>query len=256
MLLVFDVGNTNTVIGLYSEGELIKHWRISSCKQTTDEAGAKLSALLFASGISKEKIEACVYSSVVPPLDDVYISAVKDYVGCDCIIVSVPTIKSGIEIKIPEKNTLGADRLLNIIAGRYKYGSPLIVVDLGTAITIDVLDCEGNYVGGAISPGMELAVSSLFSNAALLPKVSLNVAPKYIATDTEGAIQSGIVLGTAGMVDSLLRGTIRELGVDNCKIVVTGGYSHVYTKYSELECILDPELTLDGMKIIYEKKMY
>ena len=256
MLLVFDVGNTNTVIGLYSEGKLVKNWRISSCKQTMDEAGSKISGLLFTSGISKDKIKACVYSSVVPPLDDVYISAVRDYVGCECIIVSVPTIKSGIEIKIPEKNSLGADRLLNIIAGRYKYGSPLIVVDLGTAITIDVLDCNGDYIGGAISPGMELAANSLFSNAALLPKVSLNVAPRYIATDTEGAIQSGVVLGTVGIVDSLLRGTVKELGTDNCKIVVTGGYSRVYTKYSELECILDPELTLDGMKIIYEKKMY
>lgn len=256
MLLVLDVGNTNTVMGIFSDGLLIKHWRLTSHKQTTDEVGFMIHGLLMASNISKNDIKACIYASVVPALDNMFIDGVREYIGLECIKVSENIIKSGIDIQIKTPETLGADRLLNAIGGIYKYGYPLVIVDLGTAITLDVISADGAYIGGSISPGMELGVYSLFSKTANLPQISLDANPHFIGRDTAEAIQAGIVLGTVGMIDSLLRGVFQELGLDQCRVIATGGHADILLAHSTIVKEMDQSLTLDGMNIIYEKGLY
>ncbi|MEG1501844.1 MAG: type III pantothenate kinase [Synergistaceae bacterium] len=256
MLLVLDVGNTNTVMGIYSKGELIKHWRLTSHKQTADEVGFMINGFLNSSNIQKNDIKAAIYASVVPSLDEMFLVGVREYIGIECIRINQQSLNLGFDIKIKSPATLGADRLLNAIAGIHKYGYPLIIVDLGTAITLDVISPDGSYQGGVIAPGMELGLDSLFSKTAKLPQISLDSCPRYIGTDTTEAIQAGIVLGSVGMIDSLLRGVFKELGVEKCPVIATGGHAKILTSYSEIVKQVDPWLTLDGMKIIYEKKLY
>ena len=167
MLLVFDIGNTNTVMGIYKGEELINKWRLTSKKQTSDEVGFMVLGLLAASGISKGDIDGAIFGSVVPSLDEMFREGVRKYLGLECIRVSTK-LDTGLEIKMKNPTGLGADRLLNAVAGIEKYGKPLIVVDLGTTITLDVVSREGAYLGGVIAPGMEIGMESLFSRAAKL----------------------------------------------------------------------------------------
>ena len=157
MLLVFDIGNTNTVMGIYDGEKLVNQWRLTSKKQTSDEVGFMVLGLLSASGIAKENIKGAIFGSVVPSLDEMFREGVRKYVGLECIRVSTK-LNTGLKIKMENPTGLGADRLLNAVAGIEKYGTPLIVVDLGTAITFDVISEDGAYLGGVISPGMELGM--------------------------------------------------------------------------------------------------
>lgn len=251
MLLVLDVGNTNTVMGIYSEGSLIGHWRLTSKKQTIDEVGFMIQGLLQASSICREDITGAVYASVVPSLDEMFMEGVRQYIGIPCLKVK-HTLDTGLTIKVKNPAGIGADRLLNAVAGIEKYGTPLIVVDLGTAITLDVIDAEGSYIGGTISPGMELGMESLFSRTAKLPQIALEAPENYIGADTTEAIQSGIVYGCVGMVDTLIENIFRELGT-RCRVVATGGHSKILTAYSKIVKDSDQWLTLDGLRIIYER---
>ncbi len=251
MLLVLDVGNTNTVMGIYEGKDLIKHWRLTSRKQTTDEVGFMILGLLSASGISKEDISASVYASVVPSLDEMFIEGIRNYIGVPCLRVA-PDLDTGLAVKINNPGGLGADRLLNAVAGVEKYGAPLIVVDLGTAITLDVISSEGAYIGGTISPGMELGMESLFSRTAKLPQIALEAPAHYIGGDTTEAIQSGIVYGMVGLVDTLLRGVFKELGV-SCRVIATGGHASILAQHSEIVREVDQWLTIEGLRIIYER---
>ncbi len=201
MLLVLDVGNTNTVMGIFEGKKLIDHWRLTSRKQTADEVGFMILGLLSASGITKDMIRASVYASVVPSLDEMFMEGIKNYIGVPCLKVS-PDLDTGVKIRMKNPAGLGADRLLNAAAGVEKYGAPLVIVDLGTAITLDVISADGAYIGGTIAPGMELGMESLFSRTAKLPQISLKSPGHYIGGDTTEAIQSGIVYGTVGLVDA------------------------------------------------------
>ncbi len=254
MLLVLDVGNTNTVMGIYSGDKLTNHWRLTSKKQTVDEVGFMILGLLNASEIKKEEINAAAYASVVPSLDEMFLEGVKNYIGVQCLKVTAD-LDTGLTVKMKNPTGLGADRLLNAVAGIQKYGSPLIVVDLGTAITLDVVSSEGSYIGGAIAPGMELSMESLFSRTAKLPQISLEAPGHYIGGDTTEAIQSGIVYGSVGMVDSLIHGIFAELG-GPCRVVATGGHAHLFAEHSKLITDLDQWLTLDGLRIIYERNSF
>ena len=251
MLLVLDVGNTNTVMGIYSGETLIGHWRLTSKKQTIDEVGFMIQGLLNASSISREDIKGAVYASVVPSLDEMFTEGVRQYIGIPCLKVR-HTLDTGLNIKVKNPAGVGADRLLNAVAGIRKYGTPLVVVDLGTAITLDVIDSHGAYVGGTISPGMELGMESLFSRTAKLPQIALEAPERYIGGDTAEAIQSGIVYGCVGMVDTLLENIFREMG-GPCRVVATGGHASILTSYSKIVKESDQWLTLDGLRIIYER---
>ena len=250
MLLVFDIGNTNTVMGIYKGEELINKWRLTSKKQTSDEVGFMVLGLLAASGISKGDIDGAIFGSVVPSLDEMFREGVRKYLGLECIRVSTK-LDTGLEIKMKNPTGLGADRLLNAVAGIEKYGKPLIVVDLGTTITLDVVSREGAYLGGVIAPGMEIGMESLFSRAAKLPQIEL-VAPENYIGNTVEAIQSGIIYGTAGMVDRMIKGIFKELG-GPCRVVVTGGHAPIIAKYSNRVDTVDQWLTLDGLRILYER---
>ncbi len=251
MLLVLDVGNTNTTMGVYDGQKLVRHWRLTSKKQTVDEIGFTMHSLLDTFSIDRSQITGAVYASVVPPLDDIFIQGVENYIGVQCLRVSSRMVR-GLKIAMKNPTGIGADRLANAVAGIEKYGCPLIVVDLGTAITLDVISKDGAYLGGTISPGMELGMGALFEGTAKLPKVSLAAPQHYVGGNTIEALQSGIVYGTVGMVDTLIREINKELGYD-CRLVATGGHSHIFTKYSSLVSECDPWLTLDGLRIIYER---
>ena len=251
MLLVFDIGNTNTVMGIYKGEELINKWRLTSKKQTSDEVGFMVLGLLAASGISKGDIDGAIFGSVVPSLDEMFREGVRKYLGLECIRVSTK-LDTGLEIKMKNPTGLGADRLLNAVAGIEKYGKPLIVGDLGTTITLDVVSREGAYLGGVIAPGMEIGMESLFSRAAKLPQIELVAPENYIGGNTVEAIQSGIIYGTAGMVDRMIKGIFKELG-GPCRVVVTGGHAPIIAKYSNRVDTVDQWLTLDGLRILYER---
>lgn len=254
MLLVLDVGNTNTVMGIFEGKKLIKQWRLTSRKQTADEVGFMILGLLSASGISKAMILASVYASVVPSLNEIFLEGIKNYIGVPCLKVT-QDLDTGLKVEIKNPAGLGADRLLNAVAGVEKYGSPLIIVDLGTAITLDVISAEGAYVGGTIAPGMDLSMESLYSRTAKLPQISLIAPGHYIGEDTTEAIQSGIVYGTVGLVDTLLRGIFKELG-GSCRVVATGGHASILTQYSDIVKEVDPWLTIEGLRIIYERNRF
>lgn len=251
MLLVIDVGNTNVVVGIYSGNTLVRHWRLTSQKRTVDEVGLMLAGLLDSSGIERGEIRAAVYASVVPSLDDAFLEAVREYVGTSCLKVG-SDIDLGVEIKTLNPSEVGADRLLNASAAKEKYGSPLIVVDLGTAITLDVVSLEGAYLGGAIAPGMEVGMELLFSRTAKLPQISLVAPERYVGRSTTEAIQSGIIYGFVGMIDTLARGIFEELGAP-CKVIATGGHASILAAHSQVVTEVDPWLTLDGLRIVYER---
>lgn len=251
MLLVFDIGNTNTVMGVYQGTKLINQWRLMSKKQTADEVGFTIIGLLSSSGISKDDIDGAIFGSVVPPLDEMLREGVRKYVGVECMRVSTK-LDTGLTIKMKNPTGLGADRLLNAVAGIAKYGKPLIVVDLGTSITLDVVSTEGAYLGGIIAPGMEISMESLFTRTAKLPQVELVAPEHYIGGNTIEAIQSGIMYGTAGMVDRLIKGIFKELG-GPCRVIATGGHSTIIAKYSNRIDIVDQWLTLDGLRMLYER---
>lgn len=251
MLLVFDIGNTNTVMGIYKGEKLVNQWRLTSKKQTADEVGFMILGLLSASGINKDEIGGAIFGSVVPSLDEMFLEGVRKYIGLDAMRVS-SGMDTGLTIKMKNPTGLGADRLLNAVAGIQKYGTPLIVVDLGTAITFDVVSQEGAYLGGIIAPGMELSMESLFKRTAQLPQIELAAPAHYIGGDTIEAIQSGIIYGTVGMVDKMIKGIFGELG-GVCKVVATGGHAPIIAKYSNRVDHVDQWLTLDGLRILYER---
>jgi len=251
MLLVLDIGNTNTVAGVFSEKKLIEQWRLTSKKRTTDEVGIMILELLNSSSIRKKDITAAIYASVVPSLDEMFIEGVKQYIGVPCMKVNA-SLNTGLKINMKNPAEVGADRKLNSVAGIEKYGYPLVIVDLGTAITLDIISQQGEYIGGIISPGMELGMEALFSHTAKLPQIVLKAPDNYIGKSTIEAIQSGIVYGTVGMVDTLIEGVFKELGA-LCKVVATGGHAEILAFHSKIVTEVDPWLSLEGMRIIYER---
>lgn len=238
-------------MGVYSGETLLKHWRLTSRKCTVDEIGFTLLGLLSGSGIKKEDIDSAIYASVVPSLDEMYLEAIRAYLGVQCLKVSAD-LDLGIEIKTQYPSEVGADRLLNAVAAKEKYGVPLIVVDLGTAITLDAVSKEGAYLGGAIAPGMEMGMELLFSRTAKLPQISLVAPEKYIGNNTATAIQSGIVYGFVGMIDTLAQGIFSELG-GPCKVIATGGHAGILALHSDIVTTADHWLTLDGLRIVNER---
>ncbi|HOO86187.1 MAG TPA: type III pantothenate kinase [Synergistales bacterium] len=251
MLLVLDVGNTTTVIGIYEGDTLKKHWRLMSERHTSDELGIYLLNLLSISGISLKALEGAIYSSVVPSLDTALSEGLEEYLGVVPVKVTA-SLDLGMEIAYSPKHEVGADRLVNSVAGKARFGAPLIVVDFGTAITLDILNKEGAYLGGTISPGLVTGMEALFGRTAKLPQVSLEPPKSVIGNNTIGSIQAGILFGNAGLVDSLVRRTWSELGTKT-PVAATGGHASVVASLSETITHVDPWLTLEGLRLIYER---
>ncbi|HBV96199.1 MAG: hypothetical protein JL50_06115 [Peptococcaceae bacterium BICA1-7] len=252
MVLVFDIGNTNIVLGVYDGGKLLEHWRISTTtKRTADEYAVLLKALFDQAGLSFKRIKAIVISSVVPPLMMTLEIMSKKYFGFSPLVVG-PGIKTGIQIKYDNPREVGADRIVNAIAGFEQYGGPLIIVDFGTATTFCAITDKGEYLGGAIAPGIGISTEALFSRAAKLPRVELVKPPTVIGKNTVSSMQSGIIYGFTGQVDAIVSRIKKEMK-GSPLVVATGGLAELIAQESQTIDRVDLLLTLTGLRIIYER---
>jgi type III pantothenate kinase len=251
MLLVLDIGNTNIVVGLFKADSLIGHWRLSSSDRTSDEAGILLRSLIEFEGIHDDGVEGAILSSVVPRLEEVWSEAIRCYLDLTPMIVS-SRIDLGMKVDMDNPDEVGADRLVNSVAAMTKYGKPLITVDLGTAITLDVVSAEGAYIGGAIAPGLAVSMETLFSRAAKLPQIALTAPGQFIGRNTIAAVQSGIVNGFTGLVDAMVEGIFTELGA-RTPVIATGGHAEILASQSKTITHIEPWLTLEGLLILYKR---
>lgn len=251
MLLVMDAGNTTTVVGIFDGDRRVAHWRLSSILHTSDEFGVYLLTLLSTAGVGPSQIDSAILSSVVPPLDVPICEAIKTYMGVDCLRVDA-FIDTGMEIRYAAPREVGADRIVNAVGGKYKYGAPLIVADYGTAITFDVVSPDGAYLGGVIAPGLVSGIEALFGRTAKLPQVGVELPPSVIGRNTNESIQSGILFGNAGLTDHLVERIRRELGV-RAPVVATGGHAALMATLAESIDHVEPWLTLDGLRVIHER---
>lgn len=255
MLLVIDVGNTNIVFGVYKGEELLYNWRITSDKdRTSDEYGLLFDQIFKFNGLRIEDVENIIISSVVPPLMHTLPTMSRRYFNIEPIVVG-PGIKTGIDIKYDNPKEVGADRIVNAISGYQKYGGPLIIVDSGTAITFDAVGSDGSYLGGVITPGIKISSEALFLRTAKLPKVEIAKPDKIIGKNTVNSIQSGLVYGYIGMIDYIIENMIKEMDHKDkgVKVIATGGFSTLISNESKYIDVIDSLLTLDGLRIIYER---
>jgi len=252
MLLAVDVGNTQTVLGLFTGEVLESHWRISTnASLTADELKVKVGGLLGLDGMGWGDVEAVVLSSVVPRLTFAWVDVVKSACGCESLVVG-PGLKTGMPIKYDNPHEVGADRIVNGVAAYERFGGPVVIVDFGTATTIDVISAEGAYLGGAIAPGVETSAEALFSKAARLSKVDLEAPAGVIGRNTRESVQAGLMLGEAAMVDGLVRRVWQELGEETA-VVATGGLAPSMSALCETVGHVDVDLTLTGLRIIRDR---
>ncbi|MFO8049508.1 MAG: type III pantothenate kinase [Desulfosudaceae bacterium] len=250
MLLVIDIGNTNTVIGLFEEDRLICSWRLRTEKNTTEDELSVLVANLFSgAGIAFKSVTKTIISSVVPPIERIYANFCKKYLQREPLWVKATTYPD-MPIRYANPSEVGADRIVNAVAAYQKYKTRLIVVDFGTAITFDLVSEKGEYLGGAIAPGLAIASEALFKNASKLPRVDLLTPPPVVmGRDTAESIKSGIIFGYAGLVDGIVSRLQLETG-GPCPVIATGGLAGLIAEVSTAIETVEPELTLEGLRII------
>jgi len=252
MLLGIDVGNTQTVIGVFDASELEEHWRISTERErTADELALTLGSFLAFVGRTMSQVDGIIISSVVPEMTSALTRMAREILKIEPLVVDSST-DTGVEVLYEDPKQVGADRLVNAVAAISKHGAPCIIVDFGTATTWDAIDSAGRYIGGTIAPGIEISANALFHQAARLARVELEAPDNAIGRNTVESIQSGIIYGTAGQVDRLVELFREQLGEDT-KVIATGGLAEVVVDRCRTVDILDPLLTLDGLKLIYER---
>jgi len=254
MLLVVDVGNTQTHFGTYEGGELVEHWRFATVRDSTaDEIGAALRNLVELRGVELEQIDSSIVSSTVPQLGPQWLEMTERYLGHEMLVVG-PGFKTGMPLRYDNPREIGADRLVNAVAAYERTRGACIVVDFGTAITYDPVSAEGEYLGGIISPGVEISVEALASRAAKLPKVDLEPPRALIGKSTIEAIRSGVIYGFAAMVDGIVARLLEEMGEETATIA-TGGLAHHIVPFTERIDEIDDLLTLEGLRILFERNL-
>jgi len=252
VLLAVDVGNTQTQIGMFRDGALAEHWRLATVREkTADEIASLLAGLLDLRGLALADVDGAIVACVVPQLVHEYEGVSERYLDGALTLVG-PGIKSGMSIKIDNPHELGADRLVNAVAAWDRFGHACVAVDFGTAINYDIVSGAGEYLGGVLAPGVEISMDALAQRAAKLPKVDLEEPREVIGRNTLEAIQSGVVYGFAGQVDGILRRLRRELG-EEASVVATGGHASAIAPHCDEIDEVDDLLTLNGLKLLWER---
>ena len=251
MLLVVDVGNTQTHLGAFRGDELVHDWRFATVRDSTaDELGAVLRNLLALRGMAFADISASIVSSTVPQLRPEWTAMAGRYLRLPMPVVG-PGVRTGMPIRYDNPREIGPDRLVNAVAGYEKVGGPCVVVDFGTAVTHDVVSADGEYLGGVIFPGVEISLEALSERAAALPRIELIEPRTLIGKSTVDAIRSGVLFGFAGLIDGIVRRIEEEL--PNPRLLATGGYASVVVPFSETIDEVDDMLTLKGLRLIHER---
>ena len=252
MLLVIDVGNTNTVLGVFEGKNLRAQWRLTTYRaQTADEYGFLIHSLFSMEGIQASQISGVMVASGVPPLNAWLDEMTRKYFKVKALFVG-PGIRTGMAIHYDNPQEVGADRIANGVAAFEKYGGPCVIVDFGTAITFDVVSEKGEYLGGVIAPGIEIASEALFARAARLPRVEIREPERVIGANTVSSMQSGLFYGAVGLVDGILDRLCAELG-KKTRVIAPGGQATLVASASKYKPPVDSSLTLEGLRIIYER---
>jgi len=250
MLLAVDIGNTNITIGVFENEQFHATWRMATnVNQMADEYAVLLLNLLHHKGVDMSDIEEAVLCSVVPPLTPTFVELIKRYCNISPLVIGAG-VKTGVSIRMDNPREVGADRIVNAAAAHHLYGGPVIIVDIGTATTFDTVSKEGDYIGGAIATGIGTAAEALFAKAAALPRVELVHPKRAIGTNTIAAMQSGIVFGYVGLVEGIVTRIQQELG-EKATVVATGGYAELIAKETKIIDVMNPDITLIGLRLIY-----
>lgn len=252
MLLVIDVGNTNMVLGVYKDTELLDHWRISTDRQrTTDEYGVLIRELFYLNDLRADDINAIIISSVVPPVVPTLERMCQRYFGLSPLLIG-PGVKTGMDIRYDNPREVGADRIVNAVAAYEKYGGPVIIVDFGTATTFCAVDAKGVYLGGSICPGIGISTEALVQRTAKLPRIELKRTDSVICRNTIESMQAGVFYGFVGQVEGIVSRMRRELDM-SARVVATGGLAVVIAPATKTIDVVEPMLTLEGLRVIYER---
>jgi type III pantothenate kinase len=251
MLLCVDIGNTNIVLGVYRGEELITHWRVVTVHdRMPDEYAMLLLQLLSHSGHDAATLQGVAIASVVPPLTGTFIELSEAYLGLTPLVVDAG-VRTGVRIRIDNSREAGADRVVNAAAAYRLYGGPACIVDFGTATTFDAISAEGDYLGGAIAPGIRISAEALFTRTAKLPRIDLSRPPRAIGSNTVHSMQSGILFGYVGLVEGMVARFRAELG-ESMRVIGTGGLAEIIARETTVIEVVDPWLTLKGLRMIYE----
>jgi type III pantothenate kinase len=252
MLLAVDAGNTQTVFGLFEGGRLVVDWRAATRKTTTaDELGVLLRSLFREEGLETEAVQGMIVASVVPDLNDILRETGSRFFRTDPLFIG-PGVRTGLPILYENPHDVGADRIVNSVAAMERLGAPVMVLDFGTATTLDVVSPAGEYLGGIIAPGLGISAEALFERAARLPRVAIQAPGRAVGRNTVESIQSGLYHGYAAMVSGMVERAREELGAD-APVIATGGLAPVFAVELEFLSEVDPGLTLTGLRIIWEK---